>query len=334
MLVHSSPAAPVAGRLVRRRPSVADLAGRVPLTLTARDRQILAAVYTHGFLTTDLVTLAFFPPMLSTRQSPSSCAYERLRQLWLWECLERIELPVAPSLGGRRPFLYALGHAGVPIVAEWLGSPSGSIQRRRLDRLNALFIAHDLQLAMLWANLRAMLTAGQLASLAWTAERDLRARRTRIRDPQTNRWLPVLPDAYLEVGTVTGELQPYLAEIDQGTLTLERFQRKVRAFELYLKEGLFERHYGQKTFRVLVLTHASERLSHLHRVAESELVRPRRSDYLFGLCEVGEPTRFASAEWLTLAGDRIRPFQPLDFARLAPEPSVKEEKEVRDVAHH
>jgi hypothetical protein len=73
-------------------------------------------VYLHGFLTTDLIELAFFPPRRGSRSWASSKAYERLRELWLWGYLERIELPVARVLGGRRPFLYALGHQAVPIV--------------------------------------------------------------------------------------------------------------------------------------------------------------------------------------------------------------------------
>jgi hypothetical protein len=84
------------------------------VVLTERDRQLLVAVHQHGFLTTDLVELAFFPPSNGSRSSASSKAYERVRDLWLWGYLERVELPVARVLGGRRPFLYSLGLQGVP----------------------------------------------------------------------------------------------------------------------------------------------------------------------------------------------------------------------------
>ncbi len=49
-------------------------------------------------------------------------AYERVRDLWLWGYLERVELPVARVLGGRRPFLYALGLQAVPIVEHRMGT--------------------------------------------------------------------------------------------------------------------------------------------------------------------------------------------------------------------
>src|SRR5439155_9729333 len=104
--------------LVRHVPTLEELGKRKPLVLTDRDREIVSAVYMHGFLTTDLVQLAFFPAAdPNGRRSPSSKAYDRLRSLWLFSYLERIELPMARSQGGRCPSLYALGRRGVETVA-------------------------------------------------------------------------------------------------------------------------------------------------------------------------------------------------------------------------
>ena len=104
------------GHYVGRLPTPEEIATRSPIVLTERDRQLLIAVHRHGFMTTDLVELAFFPPRNGSRSSASSKAYERLRELWLWRYLERIELPVARVLGGRRPFLYALGQQSIAVV--------------------------------------------------------------------------------------------------------------------------------------------------------------------------------------------------------------------------
>ena len=84
------------GHYVRRLPTPEEIAARSPIVLTERDRQLLVAVHRHGFMTTDLVELAFFPPVAESRSSASSKAYEHLRDLWLWAYLERVELPVAP----------------------------------------------------------------------------------------------------------------------------------------------------------------------------------------------------------------------------------------------
>jgi hypothetical protein len=201
------------GHLVRRVPTREELRQRVPIVLTERDQELLAGVYLHGLLPTDLIELAHYPPV-STRGSHSTQAYDRLRQLWLWSYLERIERPVARIIGGRRPFLYALGPRAVPFVAARLQRSVDTIRRRRLDRLDALFLEHDLQAAALWAHLKALLRTRGTAELTWIPERDLRARRARVRDPQTSAWLPVLPDAYFRIDYPTGVVQPCLVEID------------------------------------------------------------------------------------------------------------------------
>src|ERR687885_1859749 len=94
------------GAFVRRTPTAAELAQRPPLVLTDRDVQILTAIHSHGFLTADLIELAFFPAATDrrpARQPRRPCAtrvYDRLRHLWLWGLLERVERPVARTLGG------------------------------------------------------------------------------------------------------------------------------------------------------------------------------------------------------------------------------------------
>src|SRR5437868_5894833 len=130
------------GHYVRRLPTPTEISTRSAIVLTERDRQLLVAVHQHGFLTTDLVELAFFPPSSGSRSSASSKAYERLRDLWLWGYLERVELPVARVLGGRRPFLYTLGHQAVPLVEQRMGTAGQPVQPRRLDRLDHVFVDH------------------------------------------------------------------------------------------------------------------------------------------------------------------------------------------------
>ena len=71
------------GHYVRRLPTPEEISTRSPIALTERDRQLLVAVHRHGFMTADLVELAFFPPRNGSRSSASSKAYERLRDLWL-----------------------------------------------------------------------------------------------------------------------------------------------------------------------------------------------------------------------------------------------------------
>jgi hypothetical protein len=123
--------------------------------LTERDRRILVAVHRHGFMTTDLVELAAFPPQNGARSPASSKAYERLRELWLWGYLDCVELPVARVISGRRPILCALGQQSVALVEQRMGTATLPVQPRRLDRLDHVLVDHDLKAAALSANIRA-----------------------------------------------------------------------------------------------------------------------------------------------------------------------------------
>jgi hypothetical protein len=176
------------------------------MVLTDRDTQLLAALHAHGFLTAELIELAFFPGSREGGGSLPSCrsaVYERLRQLWLWGFVDRIERPVARVLGGSRPLLYCLGWRGVSPVAAQLAQSAAPVRRRRLDRLDHQFIEHDLKVALLWAHLAAALRGASggagVRRWYWTAERDLRARHIRVIDPRSGRRLPFLPDGYFEI---------------------------------------------------------------------------------------------------------------------------------------
>ena len=197
------------GHYVRRLPTSLEISTRSPIVMTERDRQLLVAVHQHGFLTTDLVELSFFPPSTGSRSSASSKAYERVRDLWLWGYLECVELPVAGVLGGRRPFLYALGRQGVPSIEQRMGTAVLPVQPRRLDRLDHVFVDHDLKAAALWANVRAQLRARRGCGWLWIGERELRAKRIRVRAPRADYWLPFLPDGYFEVIYPNGDVQAY-----------------------------------------------------------------------------------------------------------------------------
>jgi hypothetical protein len=291
------------GHIVRRLPTDQELARRRPVILTRRDERLLAAIYTHGILTAELIELAFYPGQ-PDRRSPSSCCYERLRQLWLWGYVERIELPVARTLGGSRPYLYTLGPRAVPVVGAMLGAGAAPVQRRRRDRIDDVFVEHDLRIAAFWANLVALLRARRARLRRWVAERTLRARQLRVEDPRTRRWLPVLPDAGFEVAYPDGSVQTALPEVDMGTLTLARFRRKVRVFELCARQGLAALH-GSGACEVLVLTHSRPRLEQLWRATRQEVAEERRSWHSFATLDILAPDVFTAADWVTASNELV-----------------------------
>jgi len=273
------------------------------IVLTERDRALLTDVHRHGFLTAEHVTLVYFPPPSGQRVSHCSASYLRLRELWASRFIDRVQRPVSPAIGGSRPLLHALGPRGVAVVAAHLGEGEPAVRRRRLDRLNDTFVDHDLKATDLWATLTVHLRQTRIRSWRWTTERELRARAERAEDPRTRRPVAFLPDGLAELTYPDGQRQTLVVEIDNGTHDLDAFGRKLRAFELFLAQGRFGRAWRAGPFEVLVLTTSEARLAHLWEVARRTVVRERWPDYAFATFAVLDPARFASHDWLTLAGE-------------------------------
>jgi hypothetical protein len=177
---------------------------------------------------------------------------------------------------------------------------------RRLDRLDHVFIDHDLKAAALWANVKVELIRRGGCRWLWLGERELRARRMRVRSPRGDYWLPFLPDGYFEVHYPNGDIQCVLVEIDMGTLTLRRFERKLLAFETALDDDVFHRYFKRETFEVLVLTHSSRRLASLRNVAARVVPGGRHGDYYLATFDVLEPGAFTGACWQDLDGETVQ----------------------------
>ena len=302
-------ARPLRRSMVCLSPSTAELDVRHRITLTSRDKEILTSVHQLGFLTADLIDLAFFSSSSSSKPA-SSAAYERMRELWLWKFLDRVELPVARIHGGRQAYLYSLGPAGVPVVAQCLGESTAPVRRRRLDRLDDLFVDHDLRAAAFWANLKALTRRTgpatpyrQVRDFVWTSERDFRARCLRVREPETQRYLPVLPDGGFAVHYAPDCSQYALVEIDMGTMTSQRFRQKMRAFDLYLMREMnkqsLEARYGQ----VYVLTTSAQRMENLMDWTDSAVDEGTHIEYCFTTFDALEPQAFTAYPWTHLGSD-------------------------------
>lgn len=301
-MVAVSPIRVLRKQMVSHRPSPSDRIDRKPIVLTDRDREILVDVHTHGFLTAELIEKVHFPDLDHDRRTRSSCCYDRLKLLWSWDYLARVEPPIARVLGGRRPYLYALGPRGVPAVQAQLGGDT-LVRCRRLERLDDLFVEHDLRLGRFWAELKRTVRTSRLTEMMWESERELRTRHLRVRDPKDERrWLPFLPDAIADARYPDKTWQTCLVEVDMGTLSLRRFRRKVRAFEACLASGLFEKEFGGHVFYVVVLAPSWPRLIHLFRAAGAEVAKDRQQLYAFNTLERLEAAGLRAAKWARLDG--------------------------------
>ena len=298
---------PLRGGMVRWLPTAEELAQRTPVELTDRDDAILRAVALHGALTTEQIELAYFPAPAAGRASPCTRLYDRLRLLWLWSYLERVERPVSRALGGRRSFLYLLGRAAPAVLARRLPD-APTVACRRLDRLDPTFLEHDLKAATLWANIERVRCQGAAGvrpfrRMRWVPERELRARKARVRDPMTGRSIPWLPDGLFAVRYADNALQVALVEVDMGTVSLSRFRRKLRAFEAYRDEGLLQRHWGYDEAEVLVLAHSPRRLLSLWGAARETVPQGWWGSYFFATFAALDPAGFVKARWQCLDKD-------------------------------
>lgn len=282
--------------VVRWVPTRAELERRPPILLTERDAQIIRAVAVHGYLSADLIALAYFPRERS-RPGPSSSAHDRLRRLWLWRFLERLELPVARALGGRRPYVYTLGPAGISVAEQALGAQAASIARPRLDRLDLRTFDHDRHAMVLWANLSAKLRDGPLRLGRWVPERTLRSMGIAVRDPVDGTRRGVLPDALFRLDAPDGHQEYWFVEVDMGTHTLDSWRRKVRALAAYLHSGRFAEQWHHDRFDVVVVTMSAPRLRHLRCATNDALGASRDPRYLFATGDVLQHGRFAEARW-------------------------------------
>jgi hypothetical protein len=216
-----------------------------------------------------------------------------------------VEQPVAPALGGRRPYLYAVGPAAVPVLTARLGATARAVHRRRLDRPDARALEHDYQAARLWARLTAHRPQTRVTGFRWEAELSLRARGLRVRVPGPDdgsgggrgRVLPFLPDGYLELDYPDGAVQCCVLEVDRGTQPLRRLARKLVAFEAFLEQGLFARQFGREDFEVLVLAPAAARRRHLHAAARGVVPEDRWERYFFALPEALTAEEFPWGWW-------------------------------------
>ena len=270
--------------------------------ITPRDQEILQAVYHHGFLTVEHIELAFFPPS-DTRTSSSSAAYDRTRCLWLWNYLEKVELPVARMLGGRLPCLFAIGTRAVSTLAASLGSGTRPVHERRLDRLDDRNIDHDLKAASFWANLTVLTRSATLIQeWRWTAERDIRAQKRFVVDPDTGKGVTIAPDGEFRIVYPDGAIQLGFLEVDMGTLPLRRFRKKMRGYDLYLSN----RYGGRKKVmpEIYVLAHSQRRLEELRAATNAAIPHNSGVDYYFATFDVLEPATFADMCWQDPSGER------------------------------
>lgn len=242
-----------------RRPRNRRVSGYPRIVLTERDREIILAVHENRFLRRDQIERLFF--------STTAAANARLLSLYQHHFLDRLYLPVAV---GSSQAVYALDRQGARLVARQEHLPLSSvIWKRKHNRVELFFLEHTVTVAELHVGLQLGIRArDDVVLLEWRREAFLT--RERFADPEDpDLRLFVWPDAFFGLATPEGRSY-FFVEADLGTETLERFRRKVLAYQEYWRSGRYTERYGHTAFRVLVVSDAPGRLANLIGVAEDE----------------------------------------------------------------
>ena len=111
----------------------------------------------------------------------------------------------------------------------------------------------------------------------------------------------IVPDGYFELDRPLGVLAMFL-EVDLGTKTLGRWQKKTQSYLQFAVSGEFEQKFSQSRFRVLVVANSQRRMGGIRATIA------RLTDKIFWLStfESIQGDGFWSACWLRPRGGEQR----------------------------
>jgi hypothetical protein len=239
------------------------------MVLTQRDCEIIRAVHENRFLRRDQIERLFF--------TTTAAANARLLALYQHRFLDRLYLPV--ELGSSQA-VYALDREGAALIArEEQMHLSQVTWRRKHNRVEFFFLEHTVLTAEIHVALQVALRGrSDVSLLEW--RRDAFLTRERFYDPaEDERKLIVAPDAFFGLATPEGSAY-FFVEVDLGTETLDRFRRKIVAYQEYWRSGRYRERYGHANFRVLTIGEGPQRLANLIMLAGEE---GARKQFLFAL---------------------------------------------------
>jgi hypothetical protein len=229
------------------------------MVLTDRDREIIRAVHENRFLRRDQIERLFF--------STTAAANARLLALYQHRFLDRLYLPV--ELGSSQA-AYALDVQGATLIAREEHLHLSQVTwRRKHNRVEFFFLEHTVLTAELHVALQVALRGREdISLLEW--RRDAFLTREKFPDLEYDeRRLIVAPDAFFGLALPEGTAY-FFVEVDLGTETLERFRRKIVAYQEYWRSGRYHERYGHANFRVLTIGEGPQRLANLITLAGEE----------------------------------------------------------------
>ena len=229
--------------------------------VTSRDVKILEAVEDYRFLSSEQVRALFFGSISQARK--------RLSKLWHAKLLERTFRPVIPTEGSS-PALVALSKQGAMLLAQRTGrDPSEFKHLSARERRSTFFLDHtlcrnDFRIAI---TLACAQTKG-LKLLGWLQKPEEIGDRVRVRlrpgaEPER---IPLVADGFFVI-QASNKQYAFLVEIDRGTTTSRRIERKLIGYYQWWKQDGPKTRFGVDNIRVLIVTTSERRMENLRKLA-------------------------------------------------------------------
>ncbi len=287
------------------------------LELTDRDVEILLALETHRFLTTDHL-------LQLTGSTSRPAMNRRLRLLFDAKYIDRPRAQMhAMAYADKRPMVYALGNEGAELLSNRFQMTLPDIYwTEKNRRVKEKFVEHTLGIADFMVAMEiACRKAGNLKLihkeeiLAATPEPTRRKRdpfRWQTRIHWDNAWheIAIVPDAVFGLHYLDkpeGKNRAYFfVEIDRGTMPILRrdirqssFARKLHSYADSFDRKLHTEQFQIKNFRLLTVTTSADRIATMCQAVQSE-VADRAPAGLFLFRSKTDPSGIL--EWRTAQG--------------------------------
>jgi len=234
----------------------------VACILTGRDLEILALVESFRLASSEHVQALV--------EGSGQNILRRLQKLFHRGYLDRIRQELVED-GGSAKMVYAITNKGIRELQK-----AGKLDERTATDWNAqnrglhdLSIRHTLLISHIHAVFAALCQTHPDVRLSWRDEgRDI-SDAIEVSLPEGYTRIPVAPDAFFRLENLKGRAHFFL-EADRGTMTIQRFMMKLKAFAAYWRERRHVERFGIRYFRVLTVTTSKIRAANLVAAAEAD----------------------------------------------------------------
>ncbi|MCD4653579.1 replication-relaxation family protein [bacterium] len=238
----------------RRSRYVRDKKNPPRMKITERDVQIVNTISDFRFATVKQVALMIHAHAQTTRI--------RMYLLWQNKFLDRLDLPVFVG-NGSPPAVYVVGSQGKRLLTEQLGIDPSTIVKVDSKRNYFFLLNHTLRRndfrAVLYAACR---ERDDLEFLFWKQDKEV-GNSVTIEDGRSGHVrVPLVPDGFVGINTPQGRMQAFV-EIDRGTIGHKKFLLKQRGYFKWWQEGRYIEKYGERNFRILIVTTNPRRMANL-----------------------------------------------------------------------